>query len=282
VKATVDAGDGRGSPDDPYASHVRAGVWLLSVVMVGVMASSGAAGSPSDFGIRLAAPADAAGRLTDAAVVAGVPFRLRLELSAVGFRGSASVVYDVQLPTGVHLADAGSARAAAPLEGGLRTSSCLHACTIGWETGRSRRLFVYYALVVPVAAEAMLSAQITSTNRPDAHAADDRASAIVRTVAPRLTLGVPQLVTGVPRPSRRFAFSFPVRLNGRAVQPDVVRCTASVAGTTLHGAVSRERGLAGCAWTLPPGTAGASLRTTAVVTARSLRTSGSWLFSVAR
>jgi hypothetical protein len=215
-------------------------------------------------------------------VVAGVPFRLRLELSAIGFRGAASVVYDVQLPTGVHLADASSARAAAPLEGGLRTSSCLHACTIGWETGRSRRLFVYYALVVPVAAEAMLSAQITSTNRPDADAADDRASAIVRTVAPRLALGAPALVAGVPRPSRRFAFSFPVRLNGRAVRPESVRCTASVAGSTLHGAASRERGLARCAWNLPSGIAGASLKATAVVTARSLRASGTWLFTVGR
>jgi hypothetical protein len=251
------------------------------MVVLGALASSGSAGTTRDFVIKLGAPADASGKLTGGEVVAGVPFRLRLELSATGFRGPASVVYDVELPTGIHFAYARLARASAPLEGGLRTSTCLHACTIGWDTSRSRRVFVYYTLVVPVAADAMLSAHITSTNHPDADAADDRAIAIVRAVAPRLTLGAPELVTGIPHASRPFTISIPLRLNGRAVQAVSVRCAAAVAGTTLRGTASRERGAVRCAWNLPPGVAGASLRTRAVVEARSLRASGSWLFSVA-
>jgi hypothetical protein len=260
---------------------VRRGVWLLSVALLATPASGGAVARSPDFGIRLGAPADAAGKLTRADVIAGVPFRLRLELSATGFEGAASVVYDVQLPTGVHLADPRLARGTAPLQGSLRTSTCLHACTIGWDLARSRRLFVYYVLVVPVAAEAMLSAHITSSNHPDADAVDDRAAAIVRAVAPRLTLGAPGLLTGPPHASRPFAISIPVRLNGRSVQPESVRCAASVAGRTLRGTVSRARGALGCAWRVPSGVAGASLRATAAVTSRSLHASASWLFTVA-
>ena len=260
---------------------MRSLVSVVTLVVAGVLASGGAAGGSSNFGIRLAGPANAAGKITRAKVVAGVPFRLRLELRATGFDGAASIGYDIQLPTGVHLADVRPARSAAPLDGGLRTSTCLHACTIGWDTDRGRSLFVYYAVVVPVAAEAMLSAHLTSTNHPDANADDDRAAAIVRAVAPRLTLGAPQLVTGVPQAARPFAVSIPVRLNGKTVRPDAVRCLATVAGVTLHGAVSMQQGAAACTWRLPSGTEGESLRVTAVVSAGSLRASGTWLFAVA-
>jgi hypothetical protein len=262
---------------------VRAVVLLVIAAVSGAIVANGAAGGSADFGIRLAGPADATGNLTTGGkVVAGVPFRLRLELTATGFRGAASVGYEVQLPTGVHLADAASARTAAPLDGGLRTSTCLHACTVGWDPSRGRRLFVYYVLVVPVAAEAMLSAHLTSTNHPDANVANDRAAAIVRAVPSRLTLGAPQLVAGAPRASRRFAVSIPVLLDGKAVRPQSVRCRATAAGMTLFGVATRERGFAGCAWALPGVVAGVTLRATAVVTAGLLRASGTWLFAVAR
>jgi hypothetical protein len=259
----------------------RAGAVVLAAVAASGAATAGGAVSP-DFGIRFSGPVDAAGRLTRAPVVAGVPFRMRLELTTSGVTGGASVVYDIELPTGVHVTGTGSPRRAPPLENRLRTSSCLHACTIGWDTGRSRTLYVYYGFVVPVPADAMLSAHIASTNHPDHDTANDRTATSVTAVAPRLTLGSPQLLSGAPRTAKSFAIAVPVRLNGAAVRADIVRCLAMVRGVTLTGTATRRPGSIECAWRLPGSAAGTSLRSTVTVSARSLRASGTWLFSVGR
>jgi hypothetical protein len=264
------------------ATAGRAGAIALAAVAVSSSAAAAGGFGAPDFGIRLAGPVDPTGRTLRTPVVAGVPFLVRLELSASGFSGGASIGYDIELPTGVHVADNGRRARAAPLENGLRTSSCLHACTIGWDTGRSRTLSVYYVFVVPVAADAMLSAHITATNHPDADAADDRDATSVTAVEPRLTLGSPQLFSGPPRESKAFVIIVPLRLNGAAVRPDSVRCTAVLRGATLRGAASRRPGAAECAWTLPRNSGGASLRSTVRVSARSLRTFGTWFFAVGR
>jgi (2Fe-2S) ferredoxin len=235
-----------------------------------------------DFAIGLAGPVDGQGRLTHGRVVAGVPFTMRLELRSRGVTGTASVVYELELPTGVHVAEAGRSRASPPESVRLRMSTCLHACTIGWDTSRRRRTFVYYAFVVPVAADAMISAHITGTNHPDRIAADDRVSTSVTAVPQRLALGAPQLVTGPPRAARAFAIAVPVRVYGEAVSPDAVRCVAEAGKATLRGAAVRRHGIAECGWTLPPGIGATTLRVRVTVAARSLRVSGSWLFSVGR
>jgi hypothetical protein len=207
---------------------------------------------------------------------------MRLVLTSSGISGGASVVYDIELPTGVHVLDTGSRRRQAPLENGPKTSTCLHACTIGWDASRSRTLSVYYVFVVPVAADAMLSAHIASTNHRDRNTANDRTATSVTAVAPRLTLGSPQLLTAAPRAAKSFAISVPVRLNGAAVHPDSVQCVAAVRGTTMTGTASRRSWAVECAWKLPADAGGRSLRSTVTVSARSLRVSGTWLFSVAR
>jgi hypothetical protein len=247
------------------------------VAMLG--AGPGSAGTAATFGIRVAAPVDAFGRLTHARVVAGVPFRVRIELSATGVRGTAAVVYDLELPTGIHLAGVQLAPKPLPLHGRSKTSRCLRACTIGWDTSRTPRLFVYYALVVPGPGDFVLGASISGTNRHDANPTDDRGSTSVLAVSPRVTLGAPRLETGTPRAGRDFAISIPVLLNGRPVTPDFARCVATVGGVTLRGIAARRVGEAGCTWALPRGTAG-PIRVSVTVVARSLRASGAWLFAV--
>jgi hypothetical protein len=258
---------------------VRTASLLLLAAVASLAAPAGATGG-ADYAIRLVAPVDASGRLTRAPVVAGVPFRVRVELTATGFRGVASVAYDLELPTGIHSAGVRLARSRLPLDGSLRTSTCSRACAIGWDTTRKRRLAVYYALVVPGPGRFLLGASISSTNHHDIQPADDRGSTIVSAVAPRLSLGTPRLVSGAPRAARTFSVTIPVRLNGVSVVPESVRCTATAKGVTLQGASSRRPGEAGCEWRLPVGSRGSTLHTTVTVVARSLRIRGSWLFAV--
>ena len=253
--------------------------WTAVAVVIGVSCGAplGLAGGQSqvDFGVRVAGPVDEEGVPTHARVIAGVPFRLRVELFVDRPAGAASVSYDVDLPTGVTVA-----RKPVRLRAGLLTSSCLRSCSIGWNTSQSRHLFVYYALVTPGPGEFIVEARIVSTGRSDARADDNADSATVVAVPARLTLGAPRLESGAPIAGRTFRVTLPVRRAGVAVTPTHARCLAAARGRTFQGVVTLGRGLVGCSWQIPSGSAGATLRTTVTVTAGSLRASTTWAFAI--
>jgi len=155
-------------------------------VLVALLAAvpAGAGTGAADFGIELVAPVNAAGVPARVhTVVAGVPFRVRIAVTATGVAGPAAVTYSLDLPTGIHSDGVRLARTPLTLRGGRRTSMCLRGCSIGWDATRSHRLAVYYALVTPGPGTFILSASISTTNRPDARRADDVGSTTVVSVA---------------------------------------------------------------------------------------------------
>jgi len=242
-----------------------------------VRTSLGAAGerSSAKYGVRLAGPVDGAGRPTHRHVFVGVPFWLRVELFTDGTDGGASVSYDLYMPT-----DFKVVLKRLRLRNGAVTSSCLRVCTVAWNSARSRRLFVYYALIPPVPAEFMVAARIVATNHEDTRRSDDTGSTMIVAVPARLTLGTPQFESGAPVEGRTFQVAFAVDRSGTPVSPTGARCLAAVRGRSRQGAASLGRGRVRCSWAIPLRSAGATLRTTVTATAGSLRASASWNFAI--
>jgi len=242
-----------------------------------VWASLGAAGerSSANYGVRVVGPVDDAGRPTHRHVPVGVPFWLRVELFTDGTDGAASVSYDLYMPTDFKVV-LGRLR----LPNGAVASSCLRACTVGWNSARSRRTFVYYAIVPPVPAEFMVAARIVATNHKDTHRNDDTGRTMIVAVRARLALGVPRLDSGTPAAGRPFEVTVPVLRAGTRVTPVSARCLATALGRRLRGTATRGRGRVGCSWVIPTGSAGTTLRTTVTVTAGSLRAQTSWVYAI--
>ena len=228
-----------------------------------------------NYGVRLVGPVDSAGRPTHRHVPVGEPFRLRLELFTDGSDGAASVSYDLYLPT-----DFKVVLERLRLRNGAVTSSCLRACTVGWNSARSRRIFVYYVLIPPVPAEFMVAARIVATSHNDTRRSDDTGSTMIVAVPARLTLGTPQLERGAPVEGRTFQLAFPVHRSGMMVTPTGARCLAAVRGRSRQGVASLSHGRVRCSWEIPPRSAGTTLRTTVTATAGSLRASTSWNFAI--
>lgn len=236
--------------------------------------STGAAGTAaSDYGVRLVGPVAATGAPLHTSVTTGRPFYVRLELFTDG-AGAAAVTYDVDLPTGVGV------RAPVRLAAGAVTSGCLRACTVGWNATRSRRLSLYYALVPPGPGAFVVQSSIVSTDRPDARASDNTATATIVVVPARLTLGRPVPVDGAPVAGRPFAVTVAVRRGGVPIRPRRAACGAAIGGRSLAGVVSLTRGTIGCSWSIPNGTGRRTLRTTVSASEGTLRVAGSWLYSI--
>lgn len=231
--------------------------------------------SSGNYGVRLAGPVDGAGKPTHSHVTVGVPFWLRVELYTDGTDGAASLSYDLYLPT-----DFKVVLKRLRLPGGAATSSCLRACTVGWNSARSRRLFVYYALIPPVSAEFMVAARIVATNDKNTRRSDDTGRTMIVAVPARLTLGTPQFESGAPVEGRTFQLAFAVDRSGTPVSPTGAHCLAAVRGGPRQGVASLSRGRVRCSWAIPLRSAGTTLRTTVTVTAGSLRTSASWHFAI--
>ena len=239
--------------------------------------SLGAAGegASANYGVRLVGPVDDAGTPTHRPVPVGEPFRLRVELFTDGSDGAASVSYDLYLPT-----DFKVVLERLRLRNGAVTSSCLRACTVGWNSARSRRIFVYYALIPPVPAEFMVAARIVSTGHRDARGNDDTGSAMIVAVPARLTLSTPRLEMGAPVEGRTFQMAFQVHRSGTQVTPTGARCVATVRGRSRQGVASFSHGRLGCSWQIPSRSAGTTLRTIVTAAAGSLRASTSWDFAI--
>jgi hypothetical protein len=254
-----------------------AGASLVACVVVWFTAAPAGAVRPVpvDFGVKLVGPVDTGGRPSGARVTAGAAFLVRVELFTDASAGAASVTYDVDLPTGVRIA---ARRLRLPT--GALTSSCLRACSIGWNTDRSRRLFVYYRFVTPGPGEFIVEARLVSTNRSDARAGDDSGSATIVAVPARLALGQPLLAAGPPVAGRSFEVTVPVRRSGVAVQPTRGMCAGLIDDRALRVVVSLGRGRIGCTWSIPPGSAGKTLRTTVGATAGSLRARTTWVYAI--
>jgi hypothetical protein len=256
-------------------------VWTAVVVVAcafaGVGAPLDAAGEASsvNYGVRLAGPVDGAGRSTHRRVPVGVPFWLRVELFTDGMDGAASVSYDLYMPTDFKLV-----LKRLRLPNGAATSSCLRACTVGWNSARSHRLFVYYAVVPPVAAEFMVAARIVATNHKDTRRSDDTGRTMIVAVPARLAFGTPQFESGPPVEGRTFQLAFAVNRSGTPVSPTGVRCLAAVRGRSRPGVAVSGYGRVRCAWGIPPRSNGTTLRTTVKVTAGSLHAATSWAFAI--
>ncbi len=223
--------------------------------------------------MRLVGPVAATGVRLHGSVTTGRPFYVRLELFT-DRAGAASVTYDIDLPTGVVV------RAPVRLASGALTSGCLRACAVGWDATRSRSLSVYYALAPPGPGAFVVQSTIVSTDHPDTRTGDNTAIATIVVVQAHLTLGRPLLAHGAPIAGHPFAVTVPVRRSGVAIRPVRAVCAAAVGARALAGAVSLARGTIGCAWSVPPGTAGRTLRTTVRAKAGTLRATGSWLYSI--
>ena len=254
-------------------------VWTAVAVFTAgcVWASLGAAGerSTANYGVRLVGPVDGAGRPTHRHVPVGVPFWLRVELFTDGTDGAASASYDLYLPTDFKVV-LGRVR----LPNGTVASSCLRACAVGWNSARSRRIFVYYALIPPVPAEFMVAARIVGTSHKDTRRNDDTGRTMIVAVRAHLALGVPRLDSGAPIAGRTFEVTVPVRRAGVRLTPVGARCLATALGRRLRGTAKRGRGRVGCSWMIPRGSAGTTLRTTVTVTAGSLRAQTSWVYAI--
>jgi hypothetical protein len=250
---------------------------LVACIVACIYASLGSAGAraPANYGVRVAGPVDGTGMPTHGRVTVGAPFWLRVELYTDGTDGAASVSYDLYMPTDFRVV-----LKRVRLPNGAVTSSCLRACTVGWNSARSRRLFVYYALIAPVPAEFMIAARIVGTNHEDTHGSDDSGHTMIVAVPPRLTLGTPQFENGAPVAGRTFRLAFAVNRSGTQVSPSGARCTAVVRGRSQQGVAAFSRGEVRCAWAIPPGAAGTILRTSVTARAGSLRASTSWSFAI--
>ena len=233
-----------------------------------------AAGSAvqTDYGVKLVGPVDSTGSRPLRSVTAGRPFYVRVQLFTDG-TGPASVTYDVDLPTGMDVVPA-------RLRGGAVTSSCLRACTVGWNATRSRQLSVYYALVPPGPGAFVVEASIVSTNRIDAHERDNTATATIVVVSPRLSFGRPVLESGPPVAGRDFGVTVPVRRGGTPVRPLRATCAAAAGSHVLAGVVMLRRGNIRCTWHIPSGAGRMTLRTHISATAGALRAAGSWLYAI--
>ena len=205
----------------------------------------------------------------------GAPFWLRVELYTDGTDGAASVSYDLYMPTDFRVV-----LKRVRLPNGAVTSSCLRACAVGWNSARSRRLFVYYALIPPVPAEFMIAARIVGTNQRDTNPGDDTGHTMIVAVPPRLTLGAPQFESGAPVAGRAFRLAFAVSRSGKPVRPSGAQCTAVVRGHSQQGVATLGRGQVRCAWSIPPGSAGTTVQTTVTATSGVLRSSASWEFAI--
>jgi hypothetical protein len=247
------------------------------VAAVAALPVSTAAETPIDYGVRVIAPVDANGVPTHAHAVVGVPFRLAVELFANRAAGSASVAYDMFLPTDMVIP-----LRAARMRSGHETSRCLANCTVGWDTGKTLRTHVYYVMIPPGPGSFIVAARLVSTDRRDARRGDNTATLTIAVDAPRLTLGVPQLEDGGPVAGRRFTVVVPVRRSGVSVTPTSARCLATVGIYRLEGEASRSRGRVRCTWSIPTGTAGGVLETTVSASLRSLRAAGALRYIVRR
>jgi hypothetical protein len=254
-------------------------VWAAAVASAVVCAGAALAGAAGrtiqvDYGVRLVGPVDDTGTPTRMHVTAGVPFFVRVELFT-DTSTAASVAYDVDLPTGVRVT-------AKPfrLRTGAVTSSCLRACTVGWNAARSRRLSVYYALVTPGPGEFIVEARLVSTDRSDARRADNSGSATMVAVRVRLTLGQPLLESGPPVAGHAFEVAVPVVRSGIPIRPTGGRCVAAIGDRSLGVVISVGQDGVRCQWTIPRGSAGKTLRTTVGARKGALRVSSSWLYAI--
>jgi hypothetical protein len=226
-----------------------------------------------DYGVKLSGPIDGNGAPLRGSVPTGRRFYVRLDL-VTDAPGAAAVTYDVDLPTGVEVP--GPVR----LANGAVTSTCLRACTIGWNATRSGRLSVYYAFLPPGPGAFVVEATIVSTNHADDRAGDDDATVTVVVAPARLTLGRPALAGGPPAAGRRFTVTIPVRRGGVAVRPASASCGATIGRRSLAGQVSLARGSIRCSWSIPRGTRRRTLRTRVSARAGPLRAAGSWLYAI--
>ncbi len=242
---------------------------VLPACPTGAGAARGAV--QTDYGVRLVGPLDSTGSRPQPSVT-GRPFYVRVELFTDG-TGPASVSYDVDLPTGMIVVPA-------RLRGGAVTSSCLRACTVGWNATRSRQLSVYYALVPPGPGAFVVEASIVSTNRIDARQRDNSATATIVVVSPRLSLGRPVLESGPPVAGRDFGVTVPVRRGGAPVRPRRATCGAGLGSHVFAGVVTLRRGSIRCSWHIPPGAGRMTLWTHISATVGALRAAGSWLYAI--
>ena len=255
-------------------SAVVVAVLLAVLAAAAACVGAGAAGGAvqTDYGVRLVGPLDGTASRPRRSVTAGRPFSVRVELFTDG-TGPASVTFDVDLPTGMNVVPA-------RLQGGAATSSCLRACTVGWNATRSPQLSVYYALVPPGPGAFVVEASIVSTNRIDARERDNIATATILVVSPRLSLGRPVLESGPPVAGRDFAVTVPVRRGGAPVRPRRATCGAALGSRVLAGVVMLRRGSIRCTWHIPPGAGRMTLRTHVSATMEALRATGSWLYAI--
>lgn len=239
--------------------------------------SGGAAGQSVDYGVRIIAPVNAAGKPIRARTTVGVPFRLEVELSTTRAAEIASLTYDMFLPTDVTI----------PLDpvrmrDGRQTSRCLRVCNVGWDTTRSLVSPVFYVLVPPKPGSFMVAVHIVSTDRADPRAGNNSATLIIPVAAPHLTLGVPKLTAGPPRAGQVFTASVAVWRSGAPVTPTSAQCRAAIGTRRLEGTAARRHGALSCSWSIPGATGGRTLETRVTAAVGSLTVTRSWVYAIGR
>jgi hypothetical protein len=251
------------------------GTVLLVAIMVMTASSAQAAEQPADMMVSI-------GGVTPDPPVAGEEFRLKLQLVNAPLDedvpsppGPALATYDIVLPSGLVVLPAGP-----DLAGWGPGADCVSRCPVDvYNGGSPTGVLIHYRLRAVAAGSYVVKVSITSSGRPDPELRNNEITYAITVVAParsKITAG--RVVSSPPSPQagKPYALTLPLTKAGEPVTPASVRCTATLQSQALKGVAARAPGKARCAWKIPAGAAGKTIR------ARITATAGGKTFTASR